>query len=398
MSAPGSPSMTARSCRTVLLAALGRLDSGRIVVREPGRVERRFGPGTADAYGRDAVGATVVVHDPRAYQAVLTGGSAGLGQAYAEGWWDADDLTALLRLLSRSVRRLDPIGVAARRTFGWATDAVRARRAPSLDVDRANVAAHYDLGNELFARFLDPSMTYSSAWFGDPDDALLDASLRKLDRLCRGLQLSPSDHLLEIGTGWGSFAIHAARHFGCRVTTTTLSRQQFELATERVARAGLADRVDVRNEDYRAVEGTFDKLASIEMIEAVDWRDLDTFFRTCTERLAPDGLMGLQAIVVPGARWRLVKDRRDFVKTHIFPGGCLPSVESISRSLARVSDLSMLSLDDFGLHYAETLRRWRANFAAHRGELEPLATPIRAEPDAGAAGVGPGRAVLTDHP
>jgi cyclopropane-fatty-acyl-phospholipid synthase len=361
-----------RACRSGVLAALARLDSGRVVVREPGRVERRFGPGTPDGYGREALSATVVVHDPRTYRSVLSHASSGLGQAYADGWWDCDDLTALLRLLSRSVRRVDRVGVTASRALGWATDAARSWHHPDIERDRANVAAHYDLGNELFSVFLDPSMTYSSAWFDDPDDPLLDASLRKLDRLCRGLQLQATDHVLEIGTGWGSFAIHAARHYGCHVTTTTLSRQQFELASERVARAGVADRVEVRDEHYRDIAGTFDKLASIEMIEAVDWHELDTFFRTCTQRLTPDGLMGLQAIVVPGARWRLVKDRRDFVKTHIFPGGCLPSVESISRSLARVSDLSMLTLDDFGLHYAETLRRWRANFAANRGEVAAL--------------------------
>jgi cyclopropane-fatty-acyl-phospholipid synthase len=367
-----SVAVSSPSARAIVLAALARLDSGRIVLCEPGHVERRFGPGTPDAYGREPLDVTVEVSDPRAYRALLFGASTGLADAWVEGWWSCDDLTALLRLLSRSIRRFDPIRNAAARSFGRVADGIRARRRTDPRRDRDHVTAHYDLGNDLFSGFLDESMTYSAAWFGDPDESLLEASLHKLDRLCRGLQLQPSDHVLEIGSGWGSFAIHAARRYGCRVTTTTLSREQYEHARERVVRAGLADRIEVRNDHYLDVSGTFDKLASIEMIEAVDWRDLDAFFRTCTERLTPDGLMGLQAIVVAGPRWQSVKSSRDFVKTHIFPGGCLPSIESISRSLARVSDLSMLGLDDFGLHYAETLRRWRANFEAHRGELGAL--------------------------
>ena len=360
------------TCRSIVLAALSRLDSGRVVVRERGRHERWFGPGTADRYGRDALVATVDVVDPRTYREVLFGASSGLGDAWSRGWWDCDDLPALLRLLSRSVRRLDSANAVVARSFGRVADTVSSRRRPDPGLDRDHIGAHYDLGNELFARFLDGSMTYSSAWFTSADDSLLDASIHKIDRLCQALQLGPSDRVLEIGTGWGSFAIHAARTYGCHVTTTTLSREQFDHARERVARAGLADRVEVRGDHYRDVRGTYDKLASIEMIEAVDWRELDDFFRSCTERLTPRGLMGLQAIVVPGSRWLSTRNNRDFVKTHIFPGGCLPSVESISRSLARVSDLSMLSLDEFGLHYAETLRRWRANFLEHRDELATL--------------------------
>ena len=368
-----TPAVGDRACRATVLAALSRLDSGLVVLREPGRTEQLFGTGRPDRYGRPALTVTVEVHDVRAYRAVLRGASAGLGEAWIEGWWDCDDLTAFLRLLSRAVRRFDSTRNVASRSVGRVADGFRTmRRRPDARRDRANVAAHYDLGNDLFSRFLDDSMTYSSGWFRTADDSLLDASIEKLDRLCRGLQLRPNDHLLEIGTGWGSFAVHAAGRYGCRVTTTTLSAEQYDLAKERVARAGLADRVEVRNDDYREVRGTYDKLASIEMIEAVDWRELDTFFRTCTARLAPDGLMGLQAIVSAGSRWQAAKSSRDFVKTHVFPGGCLPSIESISRSLGRVTDLSMLTLEDFGLHYAETLRRWRAGFGARIDELGAL--------------------------
>jgi cyclopropane-fatty-acyl-phospholipid synthase len=369
---PG-PALGDRACRVAVLAALSSLDSGLVVLREPRRPPQLFGTGKPDRYGRPALRVTVDVHDARAYRAVLRGASAGLGEAWIEGWWECDDLTAFLRLLSRAVRRFDPARNVASRSVGRVADGLRARwRRPDASRDRANIAAHYDLGNDLFSRFLDDSMTYSSGWFRSADDTLLDASTEKLDRLCRGLQLRPSDHVLEIGTGWGSFALHAASRYGCRVTTTTLSAEQHDTARERVARAGLGDRVEVLNDDYRDVRGTYDKLASIEMIEAVDWRELDTFFRTCTDRLAPDGLMGLQAIVSAGSRWQAAKSSRDFVKTHVFPGGCLPSIESISRSLGRVTDLSMLSLQDFGLHYAETLRRWRAGFGERTGELAAL--------------------------
>ena len=368
-----APAISERAARSIMLAALARIDSGRVVLREPGREDLVFGPGGADRYGRPGLTVTVEVHDARTYGAVLRSGSAGLGEAWIAGWWDCDDLTAFLRLLSRAVRRFDPIRNTMARSVGQVTDGVRTRlRRMDLARDRANISAHYDLGNELFSRFLDESLTYSAAWFRTAEDTLLEASTEKLDRLCRHLQLGPDDHVLEIGSGWGSFSIHAAAHYGCRVTTTTLSVEQHRVAVERVAAAGLEHLVEVRLDDYRDVTGTYDKLVSIEMIEAVDWRELDTFFRVCTERLAPDGLMGLQAIVAGGRRWAAARTSRDFVKTHVFPGGCLPSVESIARSLGRVSDLSMLTLEDFGLHYAETLRRWRERFWARVGELREL--------------------------
>ncbi len=238
--------------------------------------------------------------------------------------------------------------------------------------DRHNIAAHYDLGNDFFAAFLDQTMTYSSAIFDPADATLAEASTRKLDRMCRLLQLAPEDRVIEIGSGWGSFATHAASRYDARVTTTTISAEQYEWARKRVAADGLSHRVQVLNEDYRDLVGTYDKLASIEMIEAVDWRELDTFVGTCTRLLEPDGLMGLQAIVIPGHRWAGTKDRPDFIKTHIFPGGCLPSIESLSASISRVSDLTLIELHDYGLHYAETIRRWRANLEAHHDELAAM--------------------------
>ena len=208
------------------------------------------------------------------------------------------------------------------------------------DADRRNIGAHYDLGNEFFSLFLDETMTYSCALFDSPGTSLADAQLAKLDRLCRKLQLEPSDHVLEIGSGWGSFAIHAARAYGCRVTTTTLSARQFEFATEAVARAGLADRVTVLLRDYRDLEGTYDKLVSIEMIEAVDWRQYPTFFSACARLLAPGGLMALQAITIADRYFERARQSRDFIKRYIFPGGCLPSVAAILETTATASPTS----------------------------------------------------------
>ena len=362
-----------RAARAAVLAALSRLDSGTVVLREPGRRTRRYGTGGPDRFGRPALAVEVELHDPRAYRSVLRASSAGLGQTWADGQWDCDDLTGFLRLLSRSVRRYE-----ARRNR-WVRAArpvadrlARARRRADPERDRDNIAAHYDLGNDFFAAFLDRTMTYSSAIFEPADASLAHASTRKLDRLCQLLQLAPEDRVVEIGTGWGSFAVHAASRYDARVTTTTISAEQYDWTRKRVAAEGLSHRVRVLNQDYRDLTGTYDKLASIEMIEAVDWRELDTFMAACTRLLAPDGLMGLQAIVIPGHRWAGARDRRDFIKTHIFPGGCLPSVESISASISRVSDLTLVELHDYGLHYAETIRRWRANLEANRDELEAI--------------------------
>ena len=361
-----------RAAKAVLWRLLARAESGYIEITEDGGPTVTFGPDRPDRYGRPSVRVRVEVHDPRSYQAVLTGGSAGLGEAYLRGWWDVDDLTGFLRLLGREVHRYDPARNGVARSAGVLVDRVRARRRPDKHRDRANIAAHYDLSNDFFSLMLDETMMYSSAVFATPEMSLTDASTHKLDLLCRRLDLGPADHVVEIGTGWGGFAVHAAATYGCRVTTTTISHAQFTYATARVAAAGLAHLVEVRNEDYRDLTGTYDKLVSIEMIEAVDWRELDTFFATCQRLLTPDGVMGLQAIVIPGARYERAKNTEDFIKAFIFPGGCLPSIESITRSTRRVTDLTLTDLDAYGTHYAETLRRWRANVETHQARLGGL--------------------------
>ena len=313
----------------------------------------------------------VRVHDQRAYRAVLLRGSIGLGQSYVDGWWDCDDLTELVRVL---LRNRGVLGIAQDR-LGRATsvlaDPVRRLARRSRAADRRDVRAHYDLGNELFSHMLDPTMSYSCAVFERADMTLEEASVAKLHRICRKLALSPTDHVVEIGTGWGGFAIHAATHFGCRVTSTTISAEQYTYAAKKVADLGLSDQVTILQLDYRDLRGQYDKLVSIEMIEAVDWRFLDTFFKRCARLLRPDGLMALQAITIADRSYDRAKNDRDFIKAFIFPGGCLPSVNAITTSVAK-TDMCLVDLEDIGRHYAETLRRWRAAVDDHRSDIEDL--------------------------
>ena len=314
---------------------------------------------------------TIVVRDARAYAAVLRRGSVGLGEAYVAGWWDSDDLTGTVRGLFRATeplrRRLDAAGAA----LAPVLDALRRPGAPTRARDRDNVRSHYDLSDELFSRFLDETMAYSCAVFTDATTSLADAQRAKFDRICRKLALGSDDHVVEIGTGWGGFALHAATAYGCRVTTTTLSEHQLAEATERVGRAGLARRVTVLGEDYRDLRGRFDALVSIEMVEAVDWRHHRTFMRACRRLVRDDGRIGLQAIVMDEASEPRARHHADFIRAMVFPGGCIPSVRRLV-SEAAAAGLRTVDLEDIGAHYAETLRRWRANLHAASGEMERL--------------------------
>ncbi len=319
----------------------------------------------------------MVIHDPAVYAIVLREGSVGFGRTYADGLWDSDDLTSLVRVLSRGLRPVtalqDRVGLA----WGRATDWSRRIRSPDPESDRGNIRSHYDLSNEFFGLMLDETMMYSSAIFDRPGLSLADGQRVKLDRLCAKLDLGPADHVIEIGTGWGGFAVHAAASYGCRVTTTTISDAQFRYASKRVAHAGLSDRVTVLDRHYRDLTGTFDKLVSIEMIEAVDWTQHDSFFSTCASLLRDDGLMALQAITVDDRSYDRAKNGTDFVLEYIFPGGCLPSVEAICRSLRRSTPMAVVDLEDIGRHYVETLDRWYQNIGAHRDEISSLGLDAR---------------------
>ncbi len=336
--------------------------------------------------------AQVHVHDPRFYGAVAFGGAVGAGEAYIHGWWSADDLVAVVRLLARNREALDGMerGTARltqplRKLFHFLHRNTRAG-------SRRNIAAHYDLGNDFYRLFLDPTLMYSCALFAeeapaedqpaDPDAVLHQASLAKLDLICRKLELQPNDEVVEIGTGWGGFAVHAAEHYGCRVTTTTISAEQYDYAVERVRRAGLEERVTVIREDYRdLVErlgvrrqegGRFDKLVSIEMIEAVGHNYLDAYFATVSTLLKPDGMALIQAITMADDQYERYRHGVDFIQRYIFPGSLLPSVASMSASLARTSDLRLFHLHDITPHYALTLHHWRRRFFARLDAVQAL--------------------------
>jgi cyclopropane-fatty-acyl-phospholipid synthase len=335
---------------------LDRVSAGRIDVLEGGR-ERSFGP--ADAELR----ATVQINEPGAWRGPLRG-SVGLGEGYVNGLWETDDLVALIRIAARELRELDGLrGVVARPRGLWHKLRGVVPRNDKAGA-RAHIAAHYDLGNDLFEAFLDERMVYSCAYFPSAEASLDQAQLAKLDRICERLRLGPDVHLLEIGTGWGGMAIHAARRSGCRVTTTTISRAQHELATRRVREAGLEDRVTVLLEDYRDLEGRYDRLVSVEMIEAVGWQYFDEYFRRCDELLADDGAMLLQAITIGDQLYEIEKGAKSFANTHVFPGGCLPSEGLIAGCLRRATGMRQVWVDDITAHYPPTLAAWRERFFA----------------------------------
>jgi len=345
-----------RLVRRAVIGRLAKLEYGSLTLID-GDDCRRFG---TSRQGEPHL--TLTIHDPAAWLDVACSGGLGAGEAYMAGRWHCDDLTGLIQLFLRNPQVMYGLNGGAGSIMSWVNRAWHALRRNTLKGSRRNIAAHYDLGNELFELFLDDTMMYSCAIFEHPQATLKQASVAKLDRVCRKLDLQPGDHLLEIGSGWGGLAIHAARHYGCRVTTTTISREQYSLAMERVEQAGLSDRVTVLCEDYRRLNGKYDKLVSIEMIEAVGHAYFDTYFKKCSELLKPDGLMLLQSITIAEQRYAAAKRSVDFIQRYIFPGGCLPSVAVLGDAVARNTDMRIRDVEDIGPHYATTLRRWRQRF------------------------------------
>jgi cyclopropane-fatty-acyl-phospholipid synthase len=354
--APALAAVLARWSERLLRAQLRQLEHGEITLVDG---ERR------DVFGRlgerCALRATLHVRDARFYAEIAFGGSVGAGESYMAGDWWCDDLTALVRILLHNRRVVDGVDGGWSRLTGPMRKLLHAAARNTHDGSRRNIVAHYDVGNEFFALFLDPTMMYSSAVFEHPDMTLEQASTAKVDRICRKLALQPGDRVLEIGTGWGGFALHAASRYGCHVTTTTISREQHAMARARIDAAGLGDRITLLGDDYRDLRGTYDKLVSIEMIEAVGHQYYDTYFRCCSNVLKPGGLMLLQAITIADQQYEAARDSVDFIKRHIFPGCCIPSIAAISASVARASELRIVGLDDIGPHYATTLAHWRAN-------------------------------------
>ncbi len=354
----------------LLRARLAQLEHGCVTLVD-GAHSHTFGRLTA----RCQLACTVRIHHARSYTEIAFGGSVGAGESFMTGDWSTDDLTALARIFVVNRHVLDGMDGGLARLANPARRLLHALSRNTRRGSRRNIAAHYDLGNDFFELFLDPSMMYSCAVYERPDMTLQQAQQAKLDRLCRKLDLQPGDHLLEIGTGWGALAVHAARHYGCRVTTTTISRQQHALARERIDAAGLADRITLLLDDYRDLDGQYDKIVSVEMIEAVGHQYFDTFFECCSRLLAPGGTMVLQSITIDDRLYASARDSVDFIKRHIFPGCCIPSVGALAASIARASTLRLVDLEDIGPHYVTTLAQWRRNLLAQAAQVRERGYP-----------------------
>ena len=317
--------------------------------------------------------ATIAIHDERFFSRALLGGDVGIGESYMDGDWSSPDLVSVIRLAVRNINEREEenrLLSAARRGL----DALRHRwRANTLLGSRKNIRAHYDLGNEFFRLFLDDSLIYSCAYYQWPDDSLERAQIQKLDRICRKLRLAPEDHVLEIGTGWGAFALHAARYYGCRVTTTTISRKQYAHCAELFARQrDLQGRLELLEEDYRHVAGKFDKIVSIEMFEGVGYENYDTFFGACDRLLKPEGTALLQLITISDQRFPAYRRRCDWIQKHIFPGSQLASLAGVLASLARATRMAVYHAENIGLHYAPTLAEWRSRLRGRLREVRAL--------------------------
>ena len=356
-----------RLARRLVHRQLEKLEAGQVIVDEAGR-RTTFGQPTDEV----PLTARVIVTNPRFYRDVAFGGSIGAGEAYIHDHWSCDDPNTLLRILLRNRDVLDEVDSGTAIFSKPLQKLLHWFNRNTQDGSRRNISAHYDLGNDFYRLWLDEKMMYSSAYFETPETTLEDASTAKLDRICQKLALTPDDSVVEIGTGWGGFAIHAAKHYGCHVTTTTISRQQYEWAQAAVRAADLEDRITLLFEDYRDLSGSYDKLVSIEMIEAVGHEFHDTFFKKCCELLKPDGQMLLQAITIADQQYDAYKKDVDFIRRYIFPGGCLTSVTDMSRKMTEHTDMRAIHLEDIGPHYATTLRRWRDRFFARIDAVREL--------------------------
>ena len=328
----------------------------------------RFGGGDLSI----APSASVTIHEPRAYSRILMGGTMGAAEAYIDGDWSTDQLTNVTRVFSANMPILESMKNKQNWLIKSALKIAHAARKNSLTGSRENIAAHYDLGNDFFSLFLDPTLMYSSAVFPPNYDNLAEASQHKLKLICEDLELKPTDHLIEIGTGWGGMAIYAAENYGCKVTTTTISREQLEHARAEVEKRGLQDKITLLFEDYRDLSGQFDKLVSIEMIEAVGHEYFDTYFNCVSNLLKPDGKAVIQAITINKQRYDDYRKSVDFIKRYIFPGGCLPSLNVISGALTRRTDMQIVDLRDIALDYARTLQHWHDAFMAELDSVKAL--------------------------
>ncbi|GAK20664.1 LOW QUALITY PROTEIN: S-adenosyl-L-methionine dependent methyltransferase [Vibrio sp. JCM 19052] len=372
MAMPRELTTTQKAARGVLFQCLQKMEIGCLTVIESFKTEttersERFSTPNGD-YNGEPVAATIEVKHPGFYSRLLQGGSIAAGEAYMDGWWDSPDLTALMKLMALNLRALDKLEEQG----SWLTKLLYKfshwSNRNSEENSRKNIHAHYDLGNNLYEAFLDTNMLYSSALYNRAGESLEQAQINKMDRLCQQLELKPTDHVVEIGTGWGAMAIYMAEQYGCQVTTTTISEEQHAYAEQKIKERGLEDKITLLKEDYRNLTGTYDKLVSIEMIEAVGKQFLPSYIKVCESLLRSGGLMAIQAITIATQRYDYYSNNVDFIQKYIFPGGFLPSVTSLTQATTKHSDLVTRDLFDIGLDYAKTLNEWHLRF--NRAESE----------------------------
>ncbi len=361
MDMPTSLSTWQKSARSVAFTCLQYLDVGSLSIvesfSEQNTHQQQFGK-----KNDDVPHAVIWVKHPEFYSRLLKGGSIAAAEAYIDGWWDSPNLTALMELMARNASALDRI----EKRSNWLTQLAYKMghwfNRNSIDRAKENIEAHYDLGNDLYKTFLDKNMLYSSGLYNASDDSLEQAQINKMERLCQQLDLKPTDHVIEIGTGWGGMAIYMAQTYGCRVTTTTISEEQHAYAREQIDKLNLADRITLLKKDYRLLEGQYDKLVSIEMIEAVGKQYLKSYIQKCQSLLKPKGLMAIQAITIADQRYDYYSNNVDFIQKYIFPGGFLPSVTVLTQMATQHSDFVTRDVFDLGLDYAKTLQDWRLRF------------------------------------
>tara|TARA_B110000858_G_scaffold3502_1_gene4031 strand:- start:4272 stop:5528 length:1257 start_codon:yes stop_codon:yes gene_type:complete len=352
--------------RRMLVQVLSKAQHGHFLLKENGRVITEVGNPS------NCLHAEVNVLDTRSYARALVGGNAAAGEAFVDGWWTSPDITQVTRFFSRNLEMMDHWD----KKFGWILKPFSylrlLSRANTASQAKRNILAHYDLGNDLYQTFLDEHMQYSSAIFDKPGESLSQGQINKLTRLCEKLELSYTDHLLEVGSGWGGLAIFAAKNYGCRVTTTTISDAQFNFAKAKVKAEGLEDRIELLNRDYRLLEGQYDKIVSVEMIEAVGRKFLPGFFEKLNSLLKPNGLLMLQAITIADQRFDSYSRNEDFIQKHVFPGGFLPSMSLMSELISTKTEFVIRDLRDIGLDYACTLAHWRKKFLEKQEQLHAL--------------------------
>jgi cyclopropane-fatty-acyl-phospholipid synthase len=341
--------------RRLVFALLAKLNDATIDIIEGDKC-------TVFGDRQSALKGQIVVHDTSFYQDVVSDGSIGAAEAYVKGKWTSPELTKVIEVMARNQSQLDKIESQVRWFTQFKKRLLRYKNANTVQGSKKNILSHYDLGNALYSRFLDPAMQYSSAIYSDTATTLNDAQQLKLDIICQRLELKEDDQVIEIGTGWGGLAIYMAQRYGCSVTTTTISDAQHQYAKEQIEALGLKDKITLLKQDYRTLTGQYDKLVSIEMIEAVGHEYHATFFKQCANLLKDDGKMLIQAITIADGRYESYRKNVDFIQKYIFPGGCLPSIAVITSHLARNTDMVAQEVHDIGLHYARTLHDWRENF------------------------------------